>query len=63
MWLGAEAAELGSGGVGVVARATGVAADTVRCGRTEAASGVELSSGRSRKPGGGRKRAETHDEL
>ena len=62
MWLGAEAAELGSGGVGVVAEATGVAADTVRRGRTEAQARVDVGAGRSRKPGGGRKRAETHDE-
>ena len=36
LWLGAEAAELGPGGVAVVAAATGVAADTVRRGRKEA---------------------------
>src|SRR6266436_3858987 len=36
LWLGAEAAELGPGGVAVVAAATGVAADTVRRGRAEA---------------------------
>ncbi len=30
LWLGAEAAELGPGGVAVVVAATGVAADTVR---------------------------------
>ena len=61
LWLGTEAAELGSDGVAVVALATGVAADTVRRGRAEADGGVELSAGRSRKPGGGRKRAESHD--
>lgn len=62
LWLGAEAAELGVGGVPVVARLTGVAADTVRRGRTEAQAPVEVAPGRSRKPGGGRKRAEAHDE-
>ena len=36
LWLGAEAAELGVGGVGLVADAVGVAADTVRRGRAEA---------------------------
>jgi len=61
LWLGTEAAELGSDGVAVVAHAAGVAADTVRRGRAEADGGVELSAGRSRKPGGGRKRAESHD--
>src|SRR5215207_1605944 len=35
LWLGAEARELGPGGAGVVAAAVGVAADTVRRGRSE----------------------------
>ena len=62
MWLGAEAAELGAEGVAVVAQATGVAADTVRRGRKEADAGIGPGAGRSRRPGGGRKRAESHDE-
>jgi hypothetical protein len=33
LWLGVEASELGSGGVGVVAEAVSVATDTVRRGR------------------------------
>jgi len=61
LWLGAEAAELGAGGVAVVAAVTGVAADTVRRGRKEAEDGAAPAVGRSRKPGGGRKRAESHD--
>ena len=61
LWLGAEAAELGPGGVAVVAAATGVAADTVRRGRREADDGTVPGAGRSRRPGGGRKRAEAHD--
>ena len=40
LWLGAEAAELGPGGVATVAEATGVAADTVRRGRKEAEGGT-----------------------
>jgi hypothetical protein len=36
LWLGAEAAEPGAGGVAVVAHAAGVAPDTVHRGRTEA---------------------------
>ena len=61
LWLGAEAAELGAGGVAVVAQAVGVAPDTVRRGRTEA-QGLDPSSVvKSRRPGGGRKRAEEHD--
>jgi hypothetical protein len=62
LWLGAEAAELGSGGVAVVAKATGVAADTVRRGRKEAGEGAAPGSRRSRQAGGGRKRAESHDD-
>jgi Rhodopirellula transposase DDE domain len=61
LWLGAEAAELGPGGVAVVAGATGVAADTVRRGRAEADAGTGPGEGRSRRSGGGRKRAEEHD--
>ncbi|MFC9835497.1 ISAzo13 family transposase, partial [Rhodococcus sp. NPDC127530] len=60
--MGAEAAELGPGGVAIVAAATRVAADTVRRGRKEAGNGAAPGSGRSRRPGGGRKRAEAHDE-
>ena len=62
LWLGAEAAELGPGGVAIVAEATGVAADTVRRGRKEAEGGTAPGRGRSRRAGGGRKRAEAHDE-
>ena len=61
LWLGAEAAELGPGGVAIVAEATGVAADTVRRGRKEAQDGAAPGPGRSRRAGGGRKRAEAHD--
>ena len=61
LWLGAEAAELGPGGVAIVAEATGVAVDTVRRGRAEAAGAQVPAPGRSRRPGGGRKRAEAHD--
>ena len=61
LWLGAEARELGSGGVGIVARAVGVAGDTVRRGRAELQDPQSLSYPRSRKPGGGRKRAEAGD--
>ena len=62
LWLGAEAAELGSGGVAIVAEATGVSADTVRRGRKEAEAGIDPGAGKSCRPGGGRKRAEDHDQ-
>jgi transposase len=62
LFLGVEASQLGAGGVRLVAEATGVSADTVRRGRAEIAAGVAATPGRSRKPGGGRKPAEVHDE-
>jgi hypothetical protein len=52
LWLGVEAAELGPGGVAVVAAATGVAADTVRRGRKEAEDGAAPAAGRPRLRGG-----------
>src|SRR5947209_8566678 len=61
VWLGSEARELGSGGVGIVADAVGVSPDTVRRGRAELDDPPPLPVGRSRGPGGGRKRAEEHD--
>jgi len=61
LWLGAEAAELGLSGVALIAEATGAA--TVRRGRSEAAEGKAPTVGHSRRPGGGRKRAESHDPL
>ena len=59
--MGPEAAELGGGGVAVVALAAGVAPDTVRRGRAEAHGLDAASVVRSRRPGGSRKRAEVHD--
>ena len=61
IWLGSEARELGSSGVGIVADAVAVSPDTVRRGRTELDDPQPLAVGRSRGPGGGRKRAEEHD--
>jgi len=62
LWLGAEASVLGTSGVAVVAGAVGAATDTVRRGRTEVQAADSVPAvGRSRQPGGGRKRAETHD--
>jgi hypothetical protein len=58
VWLGAEAGELGSGGVKIVAAAVGVSPDTVRRGRSELEDPEPLEIGRSRAAGGGRKRAE-----
>ena len=58
IWLGAEARELGSSGVRVVAEAVRVSPDTVRRGRDELDDPQPLAVGRSRAPGAGRKRAE-----
>ncbi len=61
VWLGAEARELGSGGVRIVAEAVRVSPDTVRRGRDELDDPQPLEVARSRGPGGGRKRAEELD--
>jgi hypothetical protein len=58
--LGAEAAELGRGGIKAVALATGVHPDTVAKGVRELEGGVE-PAGRVRAPGGGRKPAIEND--
>lgn len=60
-WLGVEAREIGRSGVRVVAEAAGVSPDTVRRGRDELDDPQPLQVGRSRRPGGGRKRAEVLD--
>ena len=61
VWLGAEARELGSSGVRIVADAVQVSPDTVRRGRDELDDPQPLEVDRSRAPGGGRKRAGEHD--
>jgi Rhodopirellula transposase DDE domain len=61
VWLGVEARELGSGGVRTVADAVGVSPDTVRRGRDELDDPQPLEVGRSRAPGGGRRRTEARD--
>lgn len=61
LWLGNEARELGSSGARFVFEATGVAIDTILSGREELDDPRPLPVGRSRAPGGGRKRAEVLD--
>src|SRR3974377_2080454 len=60
LWLGVEAQALGSGGVAVIARATGADVKTVRRGTAEIESGAEpggggggAGGGRARRGGGG----------
>jgi Rhodopirellula transposase DDE domain len=59
-YLGIEARALGYGGIAAVARAAGVSETTVAAGVSGVESGEleELPPGRSRRPGGGRKKAE-----
>ena len=59
--LGSEARALGHGGIAAVARAAGVSELTVSAGVAELEAGAEPSPGRSRRPGGGRKKAEEKD--
>jgi hypothetical protein len=55
LWAATEATAVGSGGVSMVARATGLARSTIRRGVRELGSKSKLPSERSRRPGGGRK--------
>ena len=59
--LGVEARELGWGGVSAVARVAGVARSTASLAVAEVGRPVELSEGRSRRPGGGRNAAAVAD--
>jgi Rhodopirellula transposase DDE domain len=66
VWLGAEARELGYGGIKFVAQATGAAIETVRSGIADLGRGPEEQEGedgprRVRRAGGGRKKAEDKD--
>ncbi len=57
LWAGAEARALGRGGIAVVARATGLARNTIGRGLAELAQKKSLAPSRVRRAGGGRKRA------
>ncbi len=66
IWLGAEAEELGYGGIKFVAQATGAAIETVRSGIADLGKDPgeqeeQDGPGRVRRPGGGRKKAEDKD--
>ena len=60
LWMAVEAREAGRGGITVVARATGAARSTITRGVDELDSGA-TSSGRVRRAGAGRKRADAVD--
>ena len=58
LWAAAESRAIGYGGDAVVSSATGLARETIRKGRAELKSGVDLQ-GRVRRPGAGRPSVET----
>lgn len=63
-WAATEALSLGRGGIAAVAQATGLSDRTIRNGIDELTHGQELSPGRQRKPGAGRKaRVDEHPPL
>jgi hypothetical protein len=61
LWAGTEAKPLGYGGIAIVARATGLARNTIRRGLRELARPGREGPDRVRRPGGGRKRATVVD--
>jgi hypothetical protein len=61
LWAATEAQAIGYGGMAQVVRATGIAASTIQRGLRELTSGEPLAGTRSRKVGGGRKRATERD--
>jgi len=61
LWAAAEARSCGRGGIAAVARATGIAQNTIRAGLRELERGERLEPGRVRRPGGGRPRLTDRD--
>jgi len=61
-WAAAEAMAIGRGGIAAVAAATGMSDRTIRNGIAELKASDPLTSGRQRRPGGGRKPLERHQE-
>lgn len=62
LWAATEARALGRGGIGLVEQATGISRSTISRGLGELESGETLEQGRTRRPGGGRKRAREKDD-
>jgi Rhodopirellula transposase DDE domain len=61
VWAATEAQALGHGGIALVARASGISRTTIQRGLREVESGARLAPGRTRRPGGGRKRSTAKD--
>ena len=55
LWAAAEARSLGYGGIAAVARASGMAENTIRAGLRELEQGDEIGAGRVRRRGAGRR--------
>ena len=62
LWAATEARALGHGGIALVERATGISRSTIQRGMRELESGDTVDPGRTRKPGGGRKRTVDTDK-
>jgi transposase len=62
LWAATEARALGRGGIALVEQATGLSRSTISRGLRELESGEALDPGRTRRPGGGRKRTAEKDE-
>ena len=63
VWAATEAQAIGYGGIAVVARATGLAASTIQRGLRDLRARAPLTPTRSRRAGGGRKRATEIDRT
>jgi len=61
VWAATEARALGHGGIGLVERATGISRSTIQRGLRELEAGDPLEPDRTRRAGGGRKRAVEKD--
>jgi transposase len=62
VWAASEAVALGHGGIGFVEEATGISRSTISRGIRELDTGETLPPARTRRPGGGRKRAVEKDD-
>ena len=61
LWAATEARAIGHGGIALVEQATGISRSTIQRGSRELESGTRpLAPERTRRPGGGRKRATAH---
>src|SRR6267378_598847 len=63
VWAATEARAIGYGGIALVARVTGIAESTIQRGLRDLDAREPLPAARSRRPGGGRKRATETDST